>query len=78
MKNELMVLPSCPSCGSQMVYRPAHTPEQAWCGTWYECSESRCNSSVLLHSPALAAMYEDYYKRHPDKRPKGRPAGYRG
>lgn len=29
------------------------TPEQAWCGTWYGCTEPGCGCTVLLPSPEL-------------------------
>lgn len=34
------------------------TPEQAWCGVWWDCcgGECRCTNSILEPSPALAAL----------------------
>lgn len=30
------------------------TPEQKWCGTWYDCTEPRCGWSGLEPSAELA------------------------
>lgn len=51
--------PTCPSSGKHgfMTYRPGKTPEQIWCGIWYDCSE--CRSSVLYHSPELLAFLDE-------------------
>lgn len=57
-------LPECPQGHGQMVLRDpkTYTPEQAWCGIWYDCPPgppgSSCKSSTLLPSAALAAQYE--------------------
>lgn len=58
----LDVLPQCPQGHGQMVLRDppgGHTPEQRWCGTWYDCppGQFHCRSSVLLPSPDLRAPY---------------------
>lgn len=48
-------MPDCPANPShgQMHLRPIErqTPEQRWCGTWYDCH--RCWSSRLIHSTEL-------------------------
>lgn len=58
MTTALMTIPTCPADPShgQMILRPIErqTPEQKFCGTWYDCP--RCHSSVLLRSPELAAQ----------------------
>jgi hypothetical protein len=59
-----MTAPTCcnEDCGLPMEERPASrmTPEQAWCGTWYDHPRSTlCGqgwSSVLIPSPALQAQ----------------------
>ncbi len=56
-QNALMEVPRCPVHGEPMAYRPAGTPEQAFCGTWYDCQHPGCSCSVLLTSRELAEMY---------------------
>lgn len=70
MDNKLTALPSCPTCNVQLEYRPPGTKEQAWCGAWYDCPKCR-HYTVLITSTELEATYEEYYTRHPEKRPKG-------
>lgn len=60
-----MPLPECPVHGKTMGLRDPATPEQAFCGTWYDCARAGCTASVLLPSPELAALYAA----------RGRPAG---
>ena len=52
-KNILMPIPRCPHCGKPLALRPdgRQTPEQRWCGTWYDCL--KCNYSLLLESREL-------------------------
>lgn len=47
---DLMELPKCPRHNTQMELRALarQTPEQKWCGTWYDCTEAGCRCSVLL------------------------------
>ncbi len=56
-KDALMEIPRCPEHGEPMAYRPAGTPEQAFCGTWYDCHHPGCTCSVLIPSRELAEMY---------------------
>ena len=39
----------------ELVERKSVTPEQAWCGKWFDCT--RCMSSVLMMSDELKAIY---------------------
>lgn len=54
--SNIVRMPDCPANADhgQMALRPIgrQTPEQRWCGTWYDCQ--RCSSSMLLPSPQLA------------------------
>lgn len=56
---ELMALPNCDRHG-QMTLRDVkqQTPEQKWCGTWYDCPI--CSSSALYPGPELS---QEYYSR---------------
>lgn len=45
--------PKCPKGHGFMELRPAGTPEQVWCGIWYEC-RSGCTSAVLLMGDELS------------------------
>lgn len=47
--------PSCVRHG-YMELRPIErqTPEQRWCGVWYDCAAPHCMSSVLLPTGELA------------------------
>ena len=51
--------PTCPIGHGPMVLRPIgqQTPEQRWCGTWWDCES--CRSSVLIPSPELAAQMKE-------------------
>jgi hypothetical protein len=53
------VRPSCEKHGVMALRKPG-TKEQAFCGTWYECTHEhpRCRDSVLLPSPGLLAQLE--------------------
>lgn len=59
MKYPLAERPKCPTCGVYMELRPLYgqTPEQKYCGTWYNCPSPRCSCSVLLPSVELAQEY---------------------
>lgn len=52
--------PACPNGHGLMVLRPAGTPEQEFCGTWYQCAPGPagdfCMSATLLPSPALVSQ----------------------
>lgn len=48
--NNLMALPKCPIHNSDMMFRPASTSEQKFCGAWYECAISGCVCSTLIPS----------------------------
>jgi hypothetical protein len=41
-----------------MELRPNYTPEQAFCGTWYQCTGQRCLNSVLMPSPGLLTQLD--------------------
>ena len=47
-----MLIPQCPHCKKQLSLRPEgrQTPEQKWCGTWYDCT---CGYSLLIESNEL-------------------------
>ena len=49
-------------CPAQ-VERKSLTPEQAWCGAWFDCT--RCASSVLLPSSALQTSLDEMRKVKP-------------
>lgn len=49
-----MKCPAQPEHGA-LVERKSLTPEQAWCGKWFDCT--RCMSSVLLMSDELKASH---------------------
>lgn len=53
--------PDCPNGHGPMVLRSPQTPEQAYCGTWYDCAPGApgwtCKSSVLIPSPEIAALH---------------------
>lgn len=60
-KNKMAERPKCSGCGKYMEIRPGHTPEQRFCGTWYEHppmsgSNIGHTSSVLYPSLQLAAQ----------------------
>lgn len=57
MKNEIMAIPKCPSCGGKMEYRPGGTPEQRYCGAWYDCTAPGCSCSVLIPSKEIRKLY---------------------
>ena len=40
--------------GGEFVERPAHTPEQKWCGRWFYCHA--CGSHYLIPSEELKAQ----------------------
>lgn len=50
-----MALPHCPkdSEHGQMMLRERMSPEQEWCGVWYDCAH--CKSAELFPSAALLA-----------------------
>jgi hypothetical protein len=57
-----IVCPASPQHGP-MVRRTNLTPEQAWCGEWWDC-RSGCHSSVLIQSPALIAFHQEMRCQH--------------
>jgi hypothetical protein len=56
-------IPRCPQHG-ELVRRPREqmSPEQAWCGEWWDCrnralgSVGHCGVTVCVPSPALVAQ----------------------
>ena len=52
MQDEIL----CPAHKTPTVIRPlaSQSPEQLWCGTWYDCNEPKCASSVLVQSNEFA------------------------
>jgi hypothetical protein len=56
----------CPSCGGAMHQRPEAkmTPEQAWCGTWFDCDRPGCWSSILHQSDELQAQLAEQRIAH--------------
>lgn len=46
-----------------MVLRPLErqTPEQRWCGTWYDCQQ--CHASTLIKSEELITQLEEQFQR---------------
>lgn len=57
-----MARPWCPSSAEhgRCVYRPGRTREQVWCGTWYDCPDPRCHSSVLFPSYELIRQHFEF------------------
>lgn len=53
-----MALPKCPAHDRTLELRPDNlqTPEQRWCGLWYDCPSEGCGNSYLDESPELAAF----------------------
>jgi len=53
--------PHCTHGHGEMILRERTTPEQEWCGTWYDCPPGppgeTCGSSALLPSKALLDSY---------------------
>ena len=60
-------LPVCPTAADHgpMTLRPSaiQTPDERWCGTWYDCTGRRCWSSVLWPSPALTLFLASQRRR---------------
>lgn len=66
MTTDVATRPQCPKCGEYFNlrnHRGGNTPEQIWCGVWYDHPsvglECQSNSSVLLTSPALLRQLID-------------------
>lgn len=58
----LALRPSCKLCGTFLEYRPPHTWEQKFCGTWYDHPPIRDGlfghtRSALLPSPELIEQW---------------------
>lgn len=53
----LIELPKCPTHGTTMSYKKAETPEQDFCGAWYECLEPGCHCSAVIMSKELLKLY---------------------
>jgi hypothetical protein len=55
-------VPECPNGHGPMALRPLskQSPEQIWCGTWYDCPPGaaayHCSASALVPSAELAAQ----------------------
>lgn len=64
----LMELPRCPVHGCQLEYRPGRTPEQRFCGTWYDCPYPGCAHSVLFPSEELQEIYRAAYRKKATER----------
>lgn len=60
---ETLVAIRCPRHGASMERSEARTPEQAFCGAWWRCSEDRCGYTVLFDSPSLRAQWRDALSR---------------
>jgi hypothetical protein len=55
-----LVEPTCSKHGATMARRTqVGTKEQAWCGTWYDCTDPHCRTSVLLHSAELESSHAE-------------------
>ena len=56
----LMEIPQCPACGERMELRPLtrQTPEQQYCGTWYDCISPGCCGTILLPSVEIAEEHK--------------------
>lgn len=61
----LMELPKCPTHGTNMSYKKAGTPEQDFCGAWYECLESGCHCSAVIMSKELLKLYRPNHPKSP-------------
>ncbi len=57
-----MDIPACPKHGEMQVRKPG-TPEQAWCGTWYECKDPRCMTAALIPSAESIDQNNDLFSR---------------
>lgn len=62
MSGEIALRPECPKGHGfmELLSIGSQTPEQRWCGVWYECprdprSGLPCLSAALLPSPELVA-----------------------
>lgn len=56
-KNLPMELPKCKQHGEMILRsRKQQTPEQEYCGTWYDCPI--CKGSVLFVSAELQEIYK--------------------
>ncbi|MPM41901.1 hypothetical protein SDC9_88561 [bioreactor metagenome] len=58
MGTQLMAAPRCPVHDTPMVFHPAKTPVQEYCGAWYYCHESGCACSTLIPSPEVQKIME--------------------
>lgn len=57
-----LVAVRCKTCDMPMVQRQTTTPEQAWCGAWWDHPQIFAGtfghtSSVLFSSPALRTVH---------------------
>ena len=53
-----------------MERREPGTPEQKFCGTWFRCTDPRCQYTVLIPSEGLKAQLEGQRKGiHPAAKP---------
>jgi hypothetical protein len=59
--NNLMTLPVCPAdkIHGQMGLREIkfQTPEQRYCGVWYDCLYPGCSCSTLMPSSEIKQIY---------------------
>ena len=47
---------TCPHHQTELIERPGYTPEQRFCGTWYECGQ--CHYTVLVESDERKQLHE--------------------
>jgi len=53
---------ACPGCGADMLPRTNPTPEQAWCGTWFDhvpVPLGGCTRFPTLLKPSAALLQQD-------------------
>lgn len=55
--------PECQTHKIPMVPRAPGTPEQKWCGQWFQCPDGRCTNSALIPSPDLEASLAEQRRR---------------
>lgn len=59
-----MKQPTCDKHGP-MLRRPAGTPEQQWCGEWWQCQH--CTNTVLVPSKELEEFNDAQLRRFCEK-----------
>ncbi|MFT8930040.1 MAG: hypothetical protein ABF969_11960 [Sporolactobacillus sp.] len=69
MSEDLMCLPDCPHEGHgkmELRSKKWQTPEQKYCGVWYDCQYPGCMCSVLFMSQDIRKLYRTKDGEHSD------------